>query len=347
MEGLLDCHTHLAALPDGRNGAFVSARMRKGAVFRFVSRAMGLRLDDPERSNRAFLERLVSRLKESRCVTRAVALALDGVYDASGRFDPERTGLLVPNDLVFQACAEFQELLPGASVNPARRDALDELARVAERGAVLLKCLPNAMGFDPADPKYRPFWKKAARLGLPVLTHVGHEFAVTGPWQEMGDPARLRPLLTEGVTVIAAHAGSSGRFFRQPYAATVVALAREFPRFFLDSSALTLPNRMGMLWRIARKGSEESSLAPRLLFGTDFPLPVSPVPLYAALRPAAGVRARRIANSFDRQAFVLTAFGLPPDPGLAGRVLRLPVRQAKTRARGAPEKEGRASRAKA
>ena len=39
----------------------------------------------------------------------------------------------------------------GASVNPTRKDALDELERVAALGAVLNKVLPNAMVFDPAD----------------------------------------------------------------------------------------------------------------------------------------------------------------------------------------------------
>jgi hypothetical protein len=136
MAGLTDVHCHLAALPTAGNGCLVSRKTLKGSLARFIAWRLGLPLDRPEECNRLYLERLVSELGRSKRVSRAVALALDGVYDASGRLDEARTDFLISNDAVFSACtAHPDRLLPGASINPRRRDALDELARCKALGA--------------------------------------------------------------------------------------------------------------------------------------------------------------------------------------------------------------------
>jgi len=138
-----------------------------------------------------------------------------GVYDGAGRLDEGRTDFLIFNDHVFAVTRGSARLLPGVSVNPSRRDALDELERCAERGAVLVKVLPNTQAFDPADRRFLPFYAALARLRLPLLSHVGYEFSIIGQDQSVGDPGRLRAALDEGVTVIAAHGCSSGLFFRE------------------------------------------------------------------------------------------------------------------------------------
>ena len=42
-------------------------------------------------------------------------------------------------------------MLAGFHQPPQRRDAIDELHRCADAGAVLVKVLPNAKQFDPAN----------------------------------------------------------------------------------------------------------------------------------------------------------------------------------------------------
>lgn len=307
-KSLTDAHCHVAVLPTKDNGCLLSKRMRDGMVARVVARSQGLPLDDAETANRIYRERLSAALAESRSVARAVILAMDGVYGADGRLDEGHTDFLISNDYVLGLAKENPRFLPGVSVNPNRRDALDELRRCAAAGAALVKLLPNAQVFDPADPRHRPFWREVARLKLPLLSHIGFEFSLIGQDQSVGNPERLVPALEEGVTVIAAHGCSRGLVLGEPHFQTMLDMVRRFPRFFVDSSALTLPNRFGMLLKL--RGAAE--LRPRVLFGTDYPLPVWAFPALAA-GPAAYLRARAAKNPFDRQFEVQAALGLVPE----------------------------------
>ena len=304
---LTDLHVHLAALPAPGNGCLLSARMRRSPVFRMVAARQGLPIGEPEKANALYLERLKAELGRSRRVSRAVILGMDGAYDASGRLDEAHTDLLVSNDTVFQAAAAAPELFwPGASINPQRADALDELERCAERGAKLVKVLANAQVFDPAAARYRPFYRALARLRLPLLSHVGFEFSLIGHDQSMGDAARLIPALEEGATVIAAHGCSAGLFFRERHWPVMRELIARFPNFYADVSALTVFNRAGQLLRIRR----HPEVFRRLLFATDYPIPVYSYPCLLA-GSWAGFRAARAAdNRFDRQALVLDALGI-------------------------------------
>jgi uncharacterized protein len=288
---MIDVHVHLAALPTKDNGCLLSKDMLSGPLAKVIAWAQGLPLDEPERANQIFLERLLTKLKGSKLITKGVLLALDGIYGADGRLDEQRTHMLVSNDAMFAACAASGgRLLPGASINPARRDALDELERCAARGAALIKVLPNAQVFDPSEERFTAFYRALARHKIPLLSHIGVEYSVKARDQSVGNPERLELALREGATVIAAHACSSGHVISQPHVETMLRLVREQPRFFMDASALTLPNRVGMALKLRR----HPEVFPRLLFGTDYPLPV--------LWPG--------SNPFDSQAAALSALGV-------------------------------------
>lgn len=304
---LTDSHCHLAALPTKDNGCLLSNRMKNGLVARTVARRLGLPMDDPEEANRRYRAKLGASLEASAFVKQAVVLAMDGVYGSDGRLDELHTDFLISNDYVLSLAAENPRFLAGVSVNPNRRDALDELRRCAARGAALVKLLPNAQVYDPADPKHRPFWRELAKLGLPLLSHIGFEFSLIGQDQSVGNPERLIPALEEGATVIAAHGCSRGLGLGEPHFQTMLDMVRRYPRFFVDSSALTLPNRFGMLLKL--RGVAE--MRPRILFGTDYPLPVWAFPALAA-GPRAFLRAKAATNPFDRQFLVQQALGLEP-----------------------------------
>jgi hypothetical protein len=49
---LIDVHVHLAGLPDGQNGCFISKKMMNAPLFRFVAWRLGLSLNDPAQANR-------------------------------------------------------------------------------------------------------------------------------------------------------------------------------------------------------------------------------------------------------------------------------------------------------
>lgn len=314
-----DAHVHLAAIPTPDNGCRLSRRMRLSPNFRAIAWIHGLPLNDPEAANRRYVERLQTALKASEFVDRAVLLAMDGTYDSAGRLNEERTDLLISNDYLFSVVRGSPDFLAGISVNPMRQDAVDELERCASLGACLVKTLPNAQGFDPADRRHVPYYRAMARLGLPLLSHVGFEFALIGQDQSVGDPNRLRPALDEGVTVIAAHGCSYGWFVYEKYLDRMLDLVRRYPNFYVDTSALTFPNRLGMLFHIRR----HPEIWDRLVFGTDYPVPV------LAYGRAAGAK-----TSFDRHVRALESFGVPPGRdvcslmkhrAMPGKPLRLPI----------------------
>jgi hypothetical protein len=281
--------------------------MRDSWFVKAILWRLGISTREPKQINQAYMERLVSLLRESRYIHQSVLLALDGYYDENGNVDRSRTNFLISNDYLFEIVRQYPDLfLPGCSINPQRNDALAEVERCVQKGAVLIKVLPNAQGFDPANPKYGSFYKALAKHRLPLLCHVGAEFSVTSGHQDYGNPTRLEYALQQGVTVIAAHGMSRGLFFWEPYMKVMRDFVKRYPNFYWDASALSLPNRVGMLLRLRC----HPELISRMRFGTDYPLPVFAFPVLAAGRFSAYLELRKISNPFDRQYRLLQSLGL-------------------------------------
>ena len=304
---LIDCHVHLAALPDGDNGCFISPKLLRSPLFRFLLWKQDLSPVHPRETNRKYLAHLLSELRESRHVSQAVLLGMDGFYDQTGMIDRQHTDFLVSNDYVFKTVQAHPDIfLAGPSINPQRKDAIDEVHRCADAGAVLIKVLPNAQHFNPADQKYRPFYRALAQRKLPFLSHVGYEFSLIGKDQSLGDPDRLRLALEEGVTVIAAHACSYGLMLYEKFLPTLLTFAKNYPNFYTDISALTQPHRLKMLLHLRH----HPELQSRLLFGTDYPLSVFHMAAWGRVGLGKLWHMIRTKNRFDRQVEVCTGLNL-------------------------------------
>ena len=298
---LIDCHVHLAALPDGDNGCYISPKLLKSSLFRFLLWKHQLAPDKPREANQKYLNDLLTELRASRHVQKAVLLGMDGVYDQNGRLNQAHTGFLISNDYVLKtAQAHPDELLAGVSINPQRRDAVEEVHRCADAGATLVKVLPNAQQFDPANPAYKMYYRALAARKLPLLSHVGYEFSLSGADQSAGNPVRLRVPLEEGVTVIAAHACSYGLLLYERFLPTLQQFVQLYANFYADISSLTHPNRFRMLLHLRRL----PEIHKRLLFGTDYPLPVFHFPCWGRVGIRALSEMVRTTNRFDRQVLV-------------------------------------------
>ncbi|NGZ11546.1 MAG: metal-dependent hydrolase [Nitrospira sp. LK70] len=306
-KSLIDCHVHLAALPDGDNGCFISSKLLRSPLFRFLLWKHDLSPTHPRETNRKYLEHLLTELRASRHVSKAVLLGMDGCYDQNGLLNQQHTDFLVSNDYVFQTVRAYPDVfLAGPSINPQREDALDEVRRCADAGAVLIKALPNAQHFNPADRRYKPFYRALAQRKLPFLSHVGYEFSLIGKDQSLGDPDRLRLALEEGVTVIAAHACSYGLMFYERFLPTLREFSQQYPNFYADISALTQPHRLKMLLHLRRHPEIHS----RLIFGTDYPLPVFHMAVWGRVGFGRLWNMIRTKNRFDRQVEVCAGLNL-------------------------------------
>ena len=322
---IIDIHCHTAGIGAGGSGCFLSPAMRRNIRYRFFLKAFGVTQSELEREGDGLImERLSRRLGESLHVAEAVVLAMDGVVDRNGCLDRERTEMYIPNDYLAQHCRLYPNLLFGASVNPLRRDALDELDRVAEAGAVLVKWLPSIQNIDPDSSALATFYRRLADLKLPLLTHTGNEESFTRADNHLADPALLRRPLDAGVTVIAAHCASNGTNQGQRNLERLLSLFDRYPNLYADFSSLTQVNRLGHLSQILR----EQHIHDRLLYGSDMPIIATPAtsPWWHAYRlPLATVRRlSAIANPWDRDVELKRALGVTDEVfGNSARILKM------------------------
>ena len=277
------------------------------------------------------MDTLVRNLRQAKYVRRAVLLALDRAYDGNGVPASEGATFAVDNEDVLAWCRSAPNvLLFGASVHPRRHDALEELERCAAQGAALVKWLPNAQNIDPAARGYIPYYRKLVELGLPLLCHSGYEFALSARDQSLGRLERLQLPLDEGVTVIAAHSGSTGIFVNRSAMNNFAYMLHRHPNLYGETAALALPNRMGALlwWR------RHPELFHRLFFATDFPVPQWAWVWGPFLSAPDYRRLIRETNPFDRMATLLQSLGVYPRKDgfedLLGRLGRAPGRVLQT-----------------
>lgn len=328
----IDIHVHLVSHSTA-GGCLVSPKLRRSLAFWLIAKQLKIDTRLPAyRQDELYLTRLIQSLKRSE-LDRAVLLALDGVFYENGDFDENHTHLLISNSHIASLCRRFPgQFLFGASVHPFRPNALEELERCANLGAVLVKLLPNSQGFDPANSRLKPYYRKLAELKLPLLIHTGHEHALPVISQDYGQPKRLRLALDEGATVIAAHAGSIGRPHLHETFDEFLRLLPLYPNLFGDTSALTgffraycLKLLANPLTLMERFGYSSHDLFERLLHGSDYPIQPNPLAFIGEMnRKDRGAIAAR-PSQFQQDIEIKRQLGLPDEIlTRANQILRLP-----------------------
>lgn len=305
---IYDFHAHLFGIGDGGTGCFISERQRRHWNYPFFLRLLGVR---PGRMDQDYVDQLVRQLRASS-VKKAVLLAQDGRYDAQGRFLREATNAYVPNEYLFAVIAEHPELfIPCASINPRRRDAQDELERCAAAGARVLKVHPPVQDVNPAEERFRPFYRRVAELGVLLMVHTGSEHASHVADPALTDPGGVVPALEEGCTVIAAHSGMGSfldaRPFREEMFATLIRLIGRFPNLYCDTAVLASMFR----WRNLPRILEEETVLARLIYASDWPFTSNALVFWNRLAPGRLLGLCAEANLFERDYRLKEAIGLP------------------------------------
>jgi len=284
---MVDCHVHLVGMGTEGTGCYVNPRTEQPlrhpityVKFSIYRHAAGV--EGNENPDRQYRERLLSLLKTAPMRGRALVLAFDYVHDEAGKPQPALSEFHTPNDYVLKLAQENpQHVLAGCSIHPYRPDAVDELERVAALGARAVKWLPNAMGIHPGSPRCDAFYKKLAELKMPLITHAGEEQAVEAEEaQALGNPLHLRRPLDAGVKVVVAHAASLGTSEDLDKPGTHVDNFHLFLKLMqeerakgllhADFSAMAQFNRCG---EPLREMLTREDLHPRLIHGSDYPLP--------------------------------------------------------------------------
>lgn len=278
------------------------ARSIQFFAMRQLARLAGIHTDQD------FADRLIAHAEGAQSLDYACAMAMDGVYDAHGEFVPGESHLFVPNSWAIAVASRSPKLLPIISINPQRKDALEELERWGPQ-AVALKWLPPAQRFDPSDSRHRDFLLHLRRLELPVICHSGTEHTLPRVTQRLGDPALCEPLLSLGIPVVFAHCGTCTVF--QPgvdHVPTFQRLLEKYDHAFGDTAGFCSIVRYRHVYRF----SEERYLG-RILHGSDFPVPTSSIYFWRKLGLQGLKRLEGIRNPLERDAAIKRAAGMPEE----------------------------------
>jgi mannonate dehydratase len=271
-----DSHVHLVGTGDSGSGVYVNPAMESLLNPGLYARRLfflnaGCVHEAPESVDRSYVQRMRNLVDGMRPGVKLLLLAFERAHDDAGRPDLARSGFWVPDAYARDTAAAYPQTFEwAASIHPYAPDALERLAQAKRDGARAVKWLPAAMNIDPASPRCQRFYERLAELRLPLISHAGLERAVLGPEvQHYGRPSRLRRALDAGARVVVAHCAS---IEEQDFAEFVALMGehRYESNLFADISAMTQLNRAGpALARVI----EEEAWHPRLLNGSDYPLP--------------------------------------------------------------------------
>ena len=284
---LSDHHVHILGLGNTTSGIELHPDTRsylhpfKFTRFKYFMDAGSV--TDEALADEQYMEYLEAQIEKMPGEFRVYSLALDRFYKENGDPDLDNYEIYVPNEYVVRLGQRYPDkIIPVISVHPYRLDAVDELEKWASQGVRVVKWLPNAMGMDPSSPLCDPFYAALKRLDMVLLSHAGTELALDSQGrQHLGNPLRLRRALDAEVKVIVCHCGTSGTSEDLddpllPETDNFALFMRLFDNpvyeglLFADISGMTLVNQVGNSLKeiLARK-----DLHPRLLYGSDYPLP--------------------------------------------------------------------------
>ena len=292
---LWDCHCHLIGVGDSDAGIWVNPDMRslrhpiQLTQFRFYFNASCAQVSSGKTIDEGVVQRLLDLHADLPGGFRYMLLAFDYYHDHDGNIHREYSPFHTPNDYALKMAkshpGQFEWI---ASIHPYRQDALSALQAAVDNQARAIKWLPSVMGIDANSPKCDTFYAALAKHKLPLLTHVGAEYALHTPdGQAYNNPLLFRRALDHGVRVIFAHCATLGESIdidKGKHAAKVPNLdlfARLMaePRYenlaLGDIAGITQVNRDR--WKVERI-VESDEWHDRLIYGSDYPLPgVMPV----------------------------------------------------------------------
>lgn len=161
------------------------------------------------------------------------------------------------NNYMASLMAEHSEFTALGTLHPDNENYKEELARIKALGLKGIKLHPDFQKFNIDDEKMLPVYRRIAKLGLPVLMHMGDDR------YDYSRPMHLASLMKKvpDLVCIAAHFGGWGRW-DEAYEVLVPS-----ERLYFDTSSA--------LMRLSKDGAKkmiEKFGVGQFMFGTDFPI---------------------------------------------------------------------------
>jgi uncharacterized protein len=301
----LDIHIHLFGIGDNNSGCRLSKEITEKPTFQLLKKM--LRLQERAKTlDEGYVLALAEQLQASG-LQKGVILAQDAVYGSDGKPDWAKTHFYVPNDHLLKVVARYPRwMIPCVSINPDRRDALNELNRCYQQGARILKIHPPIQGVDLADKKHTRFFRRCAELKMLVMVHTGHEHSAPIIDVRLASPSKLQLALDEGCTVIACHCGTGRREDHPDMLPDFLALARKFENLWGDTSILGSFGRERDFLRLLA----DKPVLDRLLHGSDFPFPSVPLAFAKTIGAVTALALQSIPNTLQQDLALKNALGI-------------------------------------
>jgi predicted TIM-barrel fold metal-dependent hydrolase len=308
--GPIDMHVHLVGNGRAGSGNWMNLAWHRRLMGEFMLHSIGLKADLTDNNFDDVYADFVAQLVQESSLSHAVVLAHEEVYAEDGR-KLKFGSFHVSNDWALTIGKRHPNLLPAVSIHPARADALKELERCVQAGAVMVKILPPSQNIDCSRPPYREFFKLMAQAQIPLLSHTGGEYTVPVYRKKLFSPQLLRQPLDCGVTVIAAHAAtrSAPAWWEADEMPDFLAMLKEYPHCYGDNSALNSPNRSHGL-----KTCLTPAVMAQLVHGSDFPVPISGMwaKLRGLIEADTATQAKATKNLLERDYFLKKEMGFTP-----------------------------------
>jgi predicted TIM-barrel fold metal-dependent hydrolase len=274
----IDIHTHLL------NPNVKFDRLFDRIALRFFGKGLGLEPESVKNEPyKAYVKALARTVSQTKHLERACLFGVDSRLDEQGReIDCDKTVCSTTED-VLQVTEQYpNEFIPFFTINPLRPNALDLIDEYIERGCRGAKFLQNYWGVDLNNEQYVPYYEKLKSWNIPLIIHIGSEYSVDS-YERFERIEMLDLPLACGVTVIAAHMGlgrinhkfllwrnlsKNPRHFDSDYF-QLLDMLRRHNNLYADISAILSPFRA----RALRHLSEQHDVHPKILFGSDYPVP--------------------------------------------------------------------------
>lgn len=278
-----DTHAHIIGAGDSGSGAWYNSEMDSWRhpilkVQKDFYMNGGCITDGHE--DTSFIARMLDLSAAMPTGYKSMLFAFDWAHNAQGKPEKSHSIFHIPDSYAASIAKQYpQQFEWVASIHPYRADAIDALASAKENGARAIKWLPSGMGIDPSSSKCDKFYQQLAAYDMPIISHTGRESAVQGGDQSFGNPLHMRRALDAGVRVVLAHCASDGHDEDLDNNKKTIKSFELFARImdnpayvglaFGEISAITLINHAWVIKPLLQR----TDWHPRLLNGTDYPLP--------------------------------------------------------------------------
>lgn len=313
----VDIHTHLL------NSDVKFDRFYDKLALKFFSKSMGMDASKmQEAPYETYVQTIINNTKKSKHIDRLVLFGVDERVDDFGNTIHKDITVCASNDDLLKVYQEYpNEIIPFFSINPKRPDALELIDKYYALGFKGAKFLQNYWGVDTNEKRYEEYFKKLAKLDLPLIVHIGSESSVHS-FKECETLDMLNAPLKFGVKTIAAHMALSyspwnlfKAFSKNPNNFNdeyhkLLKMLETHENLYADISALLTPVRAKVLPHL----SKQTQIHNKLLYGTDFPVPFTTLMNSFDLPIKKRFELSKIKNPFDRYASIILEYFKEDNP---------------------------------